>query len=165
MAKFLRTGYLNYSKLGKKRKKKLKYLRARGRDSKIRLKMKGHLRNVDVGFRSKKNERNLIRGLVPIRIFNLKDLDKINKGEIAIIAKISKKKKIEISKYALEKKIILGNLNPNKFLEENKKEFDEKKKMKKLKKKNKEEVKKEENKRENEEIKEEKTEKIKESKK
>jgi ribosomal protein L32E len=142
MAKFLRTGYLNYSKLGKKRKKKLKYIRARGRDSKVRLKMKGHLRNVEIGFRTKKEKRNLIKGLNPVRIFNLRDLEKIKKGEIAIIAKISKKKRIEIAKYALDKKIILGNLNPNEFIEKIKIEIKEKEDKKKIKKEDKEEKKK-----------------------
>ena len=46
--KFLRTDVKKFSKLGIRRKNKQKYRKAKGRDNKIRLNMKGHLRNVKV---------------------------------------------------------------------------------------------------------------------
>jgi ribosomal protein L32E len=43
-------------------------------------------------------------------------LEKIKKGEIAIVGKIGMKKKIEIAKKAKEKGIPIHNLNVNKML-------------------------------------------------
>ena len=55
--KFIRTDSHKYSKLGRRRKKKIVYRKSKGRDNKIRLNMKGHLRNVRVGFRKEKSKR------------------------------------------------------------------------------------------------------------
>ena len=114
--KFLRRDIKKYSKLGLRRKKLLKYRKATGRDSKIRLKMRGHMRNVSIGFKKNDNERGLIKRLKPVLIHNLKELNEIKEGEIGIVAKIGAKKKAEIAKVAQEKKIKLHNLNPKKFL-------------------------------------------------
>ena len=115
--KFLRTGVNQYSKLGLRRKNKQKYRKSKGGENKIRLKMKGHLRNVTSGFRSNKKGRYLINGMKPVQIFNIDDLNKIKHGEIAVVAKIGNKNKIKIAEYALKNKIKLENLNPKKFLE------------------------------------------------
>jgi large subunit ribosomal protein L32e len=137
--KFLRTNVNQYSKLGVRRKKKQKYRKSKGRDNKIRLKMKGHLRNVAVGFRSARAKRGLITGLKPVLIHNVKELLKIKEGEIGIIARIGDKKRMEIAKIALEKNIKLENLNAKKFLKEiefklkKKKEEKDKKEVKKVK--------------------------------
>jgi large subunit ribosomal protein L32e len=114
--KFQRSDVNKYLKLGLKRKNKIKYRKAKGRDNKIRLKMKGHLRNVSTGFRTAKKERGLINGLKPVLVYNLADLEKVKEGEIVIVGKIGTKKKSEIAKKAQEKKIQLANLNPKKFL-------------------------------------------------
>jgi ribosomal protein L32E len=124
--KFLRLGYTQYSKLGLRRKNKLKYRRAKGKDNKIRLKMKGHLRNVTIGFKNSKKTRHLIHNEIPAHIKNLNDLKNIKKGQIGIVMKMGILKKKEIATYALEKNIKLFNLNPNAFL----KKFDEIKKLK-----------------------------------
>lgn len=116
--KFLRLGYTQYSKLGLRRKKKQTYRKARGRDNKVRLKMKGHLRNVVIGFRGKKSTRGLVRGLSPVLVYSIEDLKKLKKNEIAIIAKMGDKKKMEIADYAVKNNIRLSNLNPGKFLTE-----------------------------------------------
>jgi ribosomal protein L32E len=126
--KFLRSAWRNYSKLG--RKKKLRYKRAVGRDSKIRLKMKGHITNVSIGYKTQKNERGLIKGSKPIIVYCLEDLKKLGKNEIGIVAKIGNKNKIEIARYALEKKIYLLNLNPNKFLEKENERIEKRRKEK-----------------------------------
>lgn len=114
--KFLRIGYTQYSKLGLRRKNKQKYRKGKGGENKMRLKMKGHLRNVSIGFRNEKKTRGLVNGLEPVLIYNLEQLKKIQKNEIGIIAKMGNKKRIEIADYALKNNIRLLNLNSKKFL-------------------------------------------------
>ena len=114
--KFLRSDSKKYSKLGVRRKKKQIYRKSKGRDNKIRLKMKGHLRNVSVGFRSPRKTRGLIEGKTPVLVHNLKELKNIKEKEIGIIARIGDKKKKELAEYASKEKIKLVNLNPKKFL-------------------------------------------------
>ena len=121
--KFIRTDFAKYSKLGVRRKKKQVYRKAKGTDNKIRLKMKGHVRNVSIGFRSAKKTRGMIMKLKPVMIYNVKDLNKINKDEIGVVAAIGNKKKIEIAKEAQKQKIRLANLNPKIFLENHELKF------------------------------------------
>jgi len=128
--KFLRTDAHKYSKLGVRRKKLQKYRKSKGTDNKIRLKMKGHTQNVSIGFCGEKKKRDLINGLMPVIIFNLKDLKGLGKGEIGIVGKVGNKKRIEIAKYAKEKNVKLLNLNPEKFLDEIKKKSEDIKKVK-----------------------------------
>lgn len=115
--KFLRIGYTQYSKLGLRRKNKQKYRKSKGGENKIRLKMKGHLRNVNIGFRSEKNSRDLINGLRPVLIKSIEELKNIGKNEIAVLAKVGRKKKIEIAEYSVKNNIRIQNLNSKKFLE------------------------------------------------
>lgn len=105
--KFMRTDFRKYSKLGVRRKKKQKYRRAKGIDNKIRLKMKGHLRNVSVGFRSARRARGLINELKAVMIYNLKDLKKIGKGEIGVVAKVGNKKRKEILEHVIKHNVKL----------------------------------------------------------
>lgn len=116
MAKFLRVGVNQYSKLGVRRKNKQKYRRANGIDNKVRLNMKGHLRNVRIGFKSEKKTRALVNGLVPVMIKDVNGLKNLKKGEIAIVEKVGDKRKLEIAKFALEKNIRLYNLNSKEFI-------------------------------------------------
>ena len=125
--KFLRTGYSQYSKLGLRRKNKQIYRKSKGGENKIRLKMKGHLRNVSIGFRNEKSTRDLVDGKKPVRIFSIEGLNNLKKDEIAIVAKLGQKKRIEIAEYALKNNIRLSNLNSKKFIE---KVNEEKKKSK-----------------------------------
>lgn len=115
--KFLRIGYTQYSKLGLRRKNKQIYRKGKGGENKMRLKMKGHLRNVSIGFRTNKKTRGLVRGLNSVVINNIKDLKNLKKDEIAIVAKIGNKKRIEIAEYALKNNIRLMNINAHKFIE------------------------------------------------
>jgi ribosomal protein L32E len=162
--KFGREEAKHYSKLGLRRKKKQKYRKGKGLDNKVRLKMKGHLKNVSIGFRSEKRTRDKINRLGKVKIESIEDLKKIKEGDIGVLAKMGNKKKIEIAKKAQELKISLVNLNPNKFLskieEERRKKKEErikniekkkardKKAKEKEKKKSEEEKKKEESKKE-----------------
>jgi len=113
--KFKRTDAVKYSKLGVRRKKLQKYRKPRGRDNKLRLNMKGHTRKVKIGFRTAKKTRGEINQKQPILIHNLNELKNIQKNQIAIVAKIGIRKKIEIAKYAKEKNIEV-NFNPEKFI-------------------------------------------------
>ena len=80
---FRQVGAHNYSKLGLRRKKKLKYRRPGGGDNKIRLNRAGRIRKVKVGFKNQKSTRNLINGKKSIMIYNIKDLNKIGKNQSA----------------------------------------------------------------------------------
>jgi large subunit ribosomal protein L32e len=129
--RFLRTGVTQYSKLGFRRKNKQKYRKSKGGENKIRLKMKGHLTNVSIGYRTEKIKRGLVRNMSPVLVNNLQELKKSKDNQSIIIAKIGQKKKMELAKYAIEKNIKILNLNPKKFLdkveEEKKKSKEEKK--------------------------------------
>jgi large subunit ribosomal protein L32e len=113
---FVRSDTNKYSRLGLRRKKKQVYRRARGGENKVRLKMKGHVRNVSIGYRSPKQNRGYIAGLKPVLVHNLEELKKITNKEIAIVAHIGMKKKLAIARYAKEKNIKLANLNVKKFI-------------------------------------------------
>lgn len=93
MTKFLRTDINKYKKLG--RKKLRKWRRARGRHNKIREKKKGRRRKVEIGYKKAKTE-----GIIFIR--NLKDTNKIKKGENIIIGHIGKRKRKEVEKKIME---------------------------------------------------------------
>ena len=120
MTKFLRRSHDRYSKLGKGRKKKQKWRNPTGRDNKIREKRRGYSPVVSIGYKTNSKKRGNLKGKIPFIIMNLDDLKKIKQNEIAVIGKIGKKKKIEISKKAQEMKISLFNINPKIFLKKNK---------------------------------------------
>jgi large subunit ribosomal protein L32e len=134
--KFKRTDFSKYSKLGVRRKKKQVYRKAKGIDNKVKLKMKGHLRKVMIGFKNNNKTRHLIDGLKPVMVSNVSDLSKIGKEEIGIVAKVGMKRKIEIAEQAVKDNVKLHNLNAKKFLieVESKKKDKEEKKAKKEKK-------------------------------
>ena len=120
MVKFLRRIWKKYSKLGKKRKKKQVWRRPTGRDNKMREKRRGYPAVVSVGYKTDKTVRGKIEEKNPITINNLKDLDKVKKNEIIIIASVGKKKKLDIVKKAKEKVLVVYNVNTIKFLKKNK---------------------------------------------
>jgi ribosomal protein L32E len=161
--KFLRGNTHQYSKLGLRRKKKLRYVRERGIDSKIRLKKRGHLRNVSIGFGREKTKRHLINGLIPIKINNLSDLRSLKSEHVGIVSKMGMRKKKEIFDYAIKNNLRLS-LNPKKEIEKIEmklKRFKEEKLIKEEKKKfkdkkSKEKAEKEAKKRETEKVNEEK---------
>jgi len=111
MAKFLRRTWNRYSKLGRKRKKKQVWRKPKGRDNKMREKRKGYPVIVSIGYKKGKKKSAII-------IKNLNDLEKIKKGQVIIMGKIGKRKKIEIVKKANSMKIEFCNLNVKKFLKD-----------------------------------------------
>ena len=92
--KFLRRSWNKLSKLGKGRKKIQRWRKPTGRDNKMREKRKGYSPIVSIGYRSDKETRGTLRNMVPITIMNLADLSKIQKGQIAHLGNVGKKKKI-----------------------------------------------------------------------
>jgi large subunit ribosomal protein L32e len=107
--KFLRTGSRDILRLGKKRKKTQKWRKARGRDNKIREKVKGHPKKVEIGYRTEKAKRHMIKNKKIILIKNINDANKADKNQIAIISKVGKKKRIEIEKILNQNKVEISN--------------------------------------------------------
>jgi ribosomal protein L32E len=125
--KFRRTDGHNYSKLGVRRKNKQIYRKSKGRDNKIRLHMKGHVRKVKIGFKNAKTGQDLIKGKKVVMILNVNDLKKIEEGMIGIVGSIGTRKKKEVAEQVIKDKIKLINLDAEKFL----KDLEEKMKKKK----------------------------------
>ncbi len=129
--KFLRRKNKAYSKLGRGRKKKQIWRKPTGRDNKMREKRRGYPAVVSIGYRGTKISRDNLKNKQPVMILNIADLKKISKDNIAIIGKVGKKKKLEIAAEAKKMKIEIYNMNPDKYIEKNKKPEKSKKDTKK----------------------------------
>lgn len=127
MPKFLRHTSHKYSKLGLRRKKKQIWRRPTGRDNKMREQRRGKPAIVAIGYSTDKKIKGMIEGKTPVMIKNVKDLNKIQKNNIAVLGKMGKKNKIEIVKKAKEMKIEVYKFNIEKFLKMNDKKPEEKK--------------------------------------
>ena len=119
--KFIRRTWYRYAKIGKGRKKKLRWKKPTGRDNNMREKKRGYSPVVSIGYRSNKDERGKINGKMPLIVKNVNDLESIKENNIAVIAGVGKKKKIEIAEKAKAKGIEIANLNAKKYLKENEK--------------------------------------------
>lgn len=119
--KFLRRNWSKKSRLGNKRKKKQVWRSPHGRHSKTRKKRKGYPAIVQIGYRKDKREREMIKDSKPVIVQNIKELEKMKKGEIAIIGKVGNKKRIELAKKAKEKGVQIHNINVNRLLKKVKK--------------------------------------------
>jgi large subunit ribosomal protein L32e len=127
--KFLRRTSKKLSKLGRNRKKKQVWRRPSGRDNKMREKRRGYPLTVSIGYKTDKKERGLIRGLEPILVKNIKDLEKIKSKQIALIGKIGNKNRIKILEKAKELKIEISNFNARKILKKITKKQESKEKI------------------------------------
>ncbi len=125
---FKRRNWTKHSRIGKGRKNKQTWRRAKGRHNKVREKRKGYPIKVMIGFRKEKQGRGLIKESKPVIVMNVKELGKIQKGEIAVIGKIGRKKKMEIVKIAKEKNIPVQNIEVKKAKKKSKNKIQEKKK-------------------------------------
>lgn len=125
--KFLRRDAKRFLKFGKGRGKNAKWRKPTGRDNKMREKRKGYPSVVSVGYSKDKKLRGKINEKEPVEIFNIKDLVNLNENQIGIVGNVGKKKKMEIAKYANEKKIKLKNLNASAYLKKETKQGKEKK--------------------------------------
>lgn len=141
--KFLRRDSNRYSKLGKNRKKKQKWIAPKGRDNKMREKRKGYPAVVSIGYCSDKKQKGKINGKIPLVVRSLKDLEKATKENILLTGKLGDKKKYEIAKKAKEMKLEFENFNIKKFMKkiEHKNKKIEKNSVKKEDKKSKDKVK------------------------
>lgn len=108
--KFIRRDSVRYSKLGKGRKKLQVWRKPKGRDSKMRLSRKSYPATVSVGYKTAKKDSGKIDGKYPILVYNTNDIEKLGKENVAILAKVGAKKKLEIIKFAEEKKIKIINV-------------------------------------------------------
>ena len=117
---------------------KNKWRRPKGIHSKIRLREAGKRARVSIGYGTPKNLRGLHKeGLKYIRISNLKDVDNLKENQIIVLAKIGGKKKQQILKEIIKRKLKISNLDPKKFLEkyENKRKEKKQKRAERAKKK------------------------------
>jgi len=132
MPNFIRQGYNKKRSLGKK------WRRARGRHSKMRVGFRGKANVVNPGYGSPRAVRGLdLNGFKGVVVNNVNDLSKI-KDNIIIGKNVGQKKRLELIKLALEKKIRILNLrNPEAYLKQvtellKKKKEDKKAKEKKV---------------------------------
>lgn len=107
--KFLRNDWHKKIKLGRGVKKNQKWKGAKGRQNKLRLNRKGHQQRPKIGWSSDSSIKFNVSGLLPVRVENVKDLNKIKSGMGALIANVGAKKRTEIIKKANEKKIEILN--------------------------------------------------------
>lgn len=110
MVKFLRSDTMRHSKIGKNRRKLQKWRAPRGRHSKIRRKRFGYPRLPGIGFGTPRINSGKVEGLNPVLIHNVKELEQMPKGSIAIIARVGARKKIDILKKASELKLRILNV-------------------------------------------------------
>lgn len=94
--KFLRTDSHKMIKLGKTTNKRKKWRRPIGMHNKIRLNIRGKPKKVKVGWGADKRIKNYVDGTYTIKIENINELDLVKKGQGIIIAKVGKKKRLEI---------------------------------------------------------------------
>jgi len=128
--KFLRRNWSKASRLGKGRKKKQIWRSPKGRHSKTRGERKGYPAIVKIGYKQEEKVRGLIEDKTPILIQNMKQLMKLEKGQVAILGNIGQKKRLEIAKKAKEKGIQISNLNVERALKKAEKRKARKEEMK-----------------------------------
>jgi len=128
--KFLRRNWSKASRLGKGRKKKQIWRSPKGRHSKTRGERKGYPAIVKIGYKQEEKTRGLIADKTPILIQNIKQLMGLEKGQVAILANVGQKKRLEIAKKAKEKGIQISNLNVEKALKKAEKRKARKEEMK-----------------------------------
>ncbi len=92
-----------------------------GHHNKMRLSLRGYRQKVRIGFGTPASLRNYeISGLRKVIVRNMAELLKTDpKKDLAVIANIGMKKKLELVKEAIKKKITLSNVkNPEEFLKQ-----------------------------------------------
>jgi ribosomal protein L32E len=106
---FLRKDWHKKIKLGSTVKKKRKWRAAKGRHNKIRLNNVGHPVRPKIGWGSSNEIRGMVKGLVPVRVENMSELLKVEKGQGVIIGSVGRKKREELIKKASEMKLQILN--------------------------------------------------------
>lgn len=106
---FKRTDYMRSFKLGKARRK-VAWRRARGVHSKIRRKRMGYPRKPTIGYRTALSEAHLVKGVKPVLVHNVAEVEAVEKTNGIILARVGAKKKLDMIKKAKEKGIKILNL-------------------------------------------------------
>ena len=102
-----------------------KWRKPKGMHSKMRLKRKGNPKITSQGYRSPKKVRGFdVSGAKTLLVKSLKSLESITSETIMIASSLGTKKRIEIVKKALEKKIKIANLNPQEYLKNSLEEYE-----------------------------------------
>lgn len=113
--KFIRTDSSRFSKIGRNRRKLQKWRKAIGTHNKIRRKRRGYPRMPDVGYKTSKILAGKVKGLYPILVHNLKEMENVQKDSVAVIsATVGARLKINLIKKAQEKNIKILNVRENK---------------------------------------------------
>jgi large subunit ribosomal protein L32e len=118
--KFLRVDTMRYSRLGKGRRKLLKWRRPRGKSNKVRLGRAGYAVVPKVGFKTPRTQAHRVQGLIPKLVHNLRELESLGKENAAILARVGARKKLDMIKKADELKIKILNLGGERVHEANK---------------------------------------------
>ncbi len=104
----------------KKKRLKKKWRRPKGIQSKIRLNKRGHRKQVEIGYKSPKEVHGMHPlGLKIILVNSYNDINNINteKEGVIISGTVGMKKKINLMKKIMEKKITILNIkNPEEYL-------------------------------------------------
>ena len=112
--KFRRQDSHRHLRLGRNRKKKRVWRLPKGKHSKMRVQRKSYPALPTMGYKSSRTNSGKINGFSPLLVHNLKELQALKQNEIAVIAKIGARKKLELIKYAEENKIKIHNLGDKK---------------------------------------------------
>jgi ribosomal protein L32E len=99
--KFLRRNHDKHKRLGSRRKK-LVWRRPKGIHNKMRERRKGYCIRPSIGMKSTPLNQ-------PVLISNLKSLSGLKKGDKIIVARIGKKKRMELEKKAKELGVVITN--------------------------------------------------------
>lgn len=84
----------------------------KGHHNKRRLHLKGYQRNVEIGFRSPVEVRGFTKkGFRPVIVKNLKDVESLQKGDAAIIGRVSIKTRLELLQALLKAKFPVDNFS------------------------------------------------------
>ena len=117
MSNFVRVDTHRISRIGKGRKKMWKWRRPTGKHNKTRLKRFSYPIQPGIGFGTPRKDAGKIKGLYPILITNMSDLDKADKNNILIISrKLGAKKKIDLLKKASELNLKIANVGGKKWI-------------------------------------------------
>jgi large subunit ribosomal protein L32e len=101
----------------KKKKIRKRWVRPRGLHSKIRLEKKGYNKRVKPGYRTPLLVRGMVKGINPVVVCSLRDLDtlKPEDGGVIISSTLGQRKKLDLVKACKEKKLYILNLDIKKF--------------------------------------------------
>lgn len=101
-----RRNWDKYKRLGKSRRK-VRWRRPKGIHNKMRERRAGYPSRPEIGMRKPREQRGKVKGMKAVRVENMKDLGKAK--EAIIIAKVGRRKRIEIEKKAEEMKLKILN--------------------------------------------------------